>query len=62
MGDVFELADTLKKVCEDFSEKVSKKPDLYFFTLISQVLMFADPVQDDRVNNIEKKVHNLEKL
>ena len=60
--DVFGLADTLKTVCEDVRENVSKQPEFDLITLVSQVLMFADSVQDDRVNNLEKKVYNLENL
>ena len=62
MDEVSSLEDTLKEVCKEVRETISKQPPFEFFTLVSQILMFADPIQDDRINESEIRVNNLDKL
>ena len=60
MEEVFEMADVLEDVCREVRDQVSKQPTFDLFTPASQILMFTDPVEDARIDDLTKRMKDLE--
>ena len=58
--DAIELMDNLRDFCEDTREKISKQLEFDQFSLASQVLMYADPVPDVRLNELQAELNYIQ--
>ena len=58
--DAIGLMDDLRDFCEEIREKISKQLEFDQFSLASQVLMYADPVPDVRLNKLQAELNYIQ--
>ena len=60
VSDALEMMDTLEAVCAEVREKISKQLEFGTFSVASQILMFVDPVPDEKICKFRTKMKELE--